>query len=508
MRRNQSPPNNPSGRRAGFTLVEMLVATALIVLIMTMFATIFGMATQAMSQQKGMAELDQTTRTWTTMLSGDIHYRTMQRVMPYRPGQPTSSPFDPNIYTPEHHRGYFYIAENDKDDQTDDVLQFTIEVDNAAISPKHPFPRLKDAQKNDPFMYGRTATLQPGLTTEPNQPEMDDGQYDLLTGAPVSNGTGLSTIAEVAYFLRNGNLYRRQLLVRESYVDPNNPSQEPAATVNGNYDPADLVAPTAEQGIAFWRDFDYSAFFHPTSGHVRFHTKNSLKNENPPTDTVDGFPLSLAVPHLRFGHTLHSNGGGATYGVPREHLDYSTTPPSEFIGRYTAQECAEEDFGYPGKIPTGPSGNPANPMDRATPLALDTTTYLVARYSDETPPQRRGEEILLTNVHEFDIKVYDDGMTNPKFVDLGHSETDGFYQASDQQNPHYGNRFDTWHPGLPAGSADYATPYYPTSGSYAATPLGSPEERPLRGIQVRIRFYDPSTQQMRQVTRIFSLVSQ
>src|SRR5262249_10464362 len=49
-------------RRAGFTLVEMLVAVALVIIMMTLFATIFQMATGAMQKQKGLSENDQRVR--------------------------------------------------------------------------------------------------------------------------------------------------------------------------------------------------------------------------------------------------------------------------------------------------------------------------------------------------------------------------------------------------------------------------------------------------------------
>jgi len=42
-------------RVAGFTLVEMLVAVALVLLMMSIFAQIFQMATGSLSQQRGIA---------------------------------------------------------------------------------------------------------------------------------------------------------------------------------------------------------------------------------------------------------------------------------------------------------------------------------------------------------------------------------------------------------------------------------------------------------------------
>ena len=50
--------------------------------------------------------------------------------------------------------------------------------------------------------------VSPSLTRSPNQPELDDGHLDI-------NSTSSSSAAEVCYFIRNGNLYRRVLLIRE-----------------------------------------------------------------------------------------------------------------------------------------------------------------------------------------------------------------------------------------------------------------------------------------------------
>src|SRR6476661_2311814 len=61
----------------GFTLVEMLVAVAVVVVMMSLFATIFQMATGAMQKQKGISENDQHVRLVVTMLRNDL--RTSQK---------------------------------------------------------------------------------------------------------------------------------------------------------------------------------------------------------------------------------------------------------------------------------------------------------------------------------------------------------------------------------------------------------------------------------------------
>ena len=68
MRRVIVPKSSPVSavvrprRVAGFTLVEMLVSVACVLLMMSMFAQIFQMATGSLSQQRGLAENDQKAR--------------------------------------------------------------------------------------------------------------------------------------------------------------------------------------------------------------------------------------------------------------------------------------------------------------------------------------------------------------------------------------------------------------------------------------------------------------
>ena len=48
--------------RSGFTLVEMLVSVALVLLMMSLFASIFSMASGSVSTQRGISNHDQKAR--------------------------------------------------------------------------------------------------------------------------------------------------------------------------------------------------------------------------------------------------------------------------------------------------------------------------------------------------------------------------------------------------------------------------------------------------------------
>ena len=80
-------------RRGGFTLVELLVAVALIVLIMSMFAQVFRTASNLITRQRGMAENGQRARTLTTIIRSDISRRTFRNLVPFDKDE-TTSPTD------------------------------------------------------------------------------------------------------------------------------------------------------------------------------------------------------------------------------------------------------------------------------------------------------------------------------------------------------------------------------------------------------------------------------
>ena len=70
-------------KRGGFTLLEMLIATTLVLLMMLLFAEVFGLATETVSTRKGMAANDQKARLLTTRFDNDLTARTFRTVVPF-----------------------------------------------------------------------------------------------------------------------------------------------------------------------------------------------------------------------------------------------------------------------------------------------------------------------------------------------------------------------------------------------------------------------------------------
>ncbi|MAG93568.1 MAG: hypothetical protein CMJ48_07445 [Planctomycetaceae bacterium] len=560
MKTNPSTRSNKRSRRAGFTLVELLVAVGLVLLIMLLFAQIFDGALGAVARQKGVVENNGKARTVSTILRADLAARSYVDAMPFDKDMTTTGFAGIND-----RRGYIHIHEGDLADNTDDLLQLTVNLRFAKRASDEVFvgraTLLMDAAAvaagDDPEVY---------LRDNPNQPEFDDGAivFDGTSQTRI-NDAGASGLAEVSYFLRDGNLYRRVLLIREPYNDTVGLS--PDLIVTGAYSQA--VAPNGDG--EFWRDFDYSAFIDTTADvpSVQFHTSDSLTNVNAGAVLVGTInaPVSLGVPHLRFGHslsTLESVGGGSnadysaverTSGRARDMVD------GAYIGRFLMAETSHDLFNYPGTKTNDPHAR--------NDLVIDTNTGFVDPYHDGT--DRRGEDILMTNVHEFDIQVWDEGVGAGEFVNIGHDYDEdtnqngsvdpgedrnfdgdvddpiGDYNAVKNLNVNpfltppvdngYSNSFDTWHPHASMPSRPPFRPLAPYINSTTSTYipdvgpdgepgealvdddglngpddageigwLGTDDERPLKAIQIRIRYLDPTSGHMKQQTIVIDLV--
>ncbi|MCA9026845.1 MAG: prepilin-type N-terminal cleavage/methylation domain-containing protein [Planctomycetaceae bacterium] len=534
-------PSTIRPTRQGFTLVELLVTVALLLVIMSMFASAFQIATGTLHKHRGIAENDQRARAAVSMLDGDLAKRTYRQSSFYtvpniahplnrdplvldaaeypvfadttyltdlanRANQQGLGivALHPDYFTATtrtvgtEERGYFYISENDPDNDTDDVLQLTV---NGLEF---------DLGNLDEIIYSGRATVLEDTDysisppSQQDQPIWDDGigfTIDPTTQAAspyVAGDTGRSSshYAEVSYFVRNGNLYRRELLIREPAVDPEGDGQ-PSFDGGGDMIPNDY-------GGDFCNDFDFSATrLDPEqtgdpAGRVWFNSSTlSLDNSSAGSTYLSKY-LALGNPQNRFGHdpSPRRNLGGifsivALQGRPKEYFDSGDA--DSFFGRYTHEETSHTDFEHPGVASNGSSG-PSTVVTPFSPLlAIPDTTPQDGIADEFADGPRKGEDLLLTNVHAFDIEVWDAAIQ--QWVDLGHNLNDGDWHqqqiidtsnlptssdpvffntpagstppayasagramyrygsldetlADDPANPIFNRIFDTWHPGF------------------------------------------------------------
>jgi prepilin-type N-terminal cleavage/methylation domain-containing protein len=506
--------------RPGFTLVEMLVAVALVLLLMTLFAQVFQIAGGSISTQRGIMENDQRARTAQILLTGDLNKRTFRFVVPYAFNENTSAP----EAALQRRQGYFSISENRTANDTDDVLCFTVDARNTADSPdtldyfgralplwpdpipvSPPLPPLPPAvpgsvpvQFRDDFFFRQNL----------NQPETDDSRLDY-------NQSATSPAAEVCYFLRNGNLYRRVLLLRQatSVATATHEAQQPQDQRGNRFlarwynlsqfgttyrypgtfaTSFDDMGNSQGQPANFWRHFDYSA--HPgitddgamppqyLYDGVEFNGTASLQMPY----TIQTFPYTafalpfvpsgefrppteIAYPANRFGHSpinplpLSVSPGPFRYpfgGQPREYG--STGGVRWWVGRPTMEETSRGVFQYPMLVHALPNStaDPLNPFNEATAwadaLPLPDGDSVIDAY--EQGPWR-GEDLLLTNVHAFDVKVWDE--TLGQFADVGHTLSNaaglwGDFHIFYRNNNRYGPT------GMPDPTDSVANPRDPT----------------------------------------------
>jgi competence protein ComGC len=360
-----------------------------------------------------------------------------------------------------------------------------------------------------------------------DQADGDDGliSYIIPPGSETinanPNNTGASQAAEVTYFLRHGNLIRRVLLIRNPYnLGTNTGSSQPLDTagvslIQGAYPPTGYVN-------TFWGDFDYSARINLGAA-VGSPAVQFLATSSPELSLANISPGSLPIgrPDNRFGfdqvYNTPAPGTQTVNGAPREYaLPYNSaantivggaTPTPVFFGRYTDEETSNTNFLFPGALPVI-GGTATSPMGSGAVLGLDTTSYTMWLLNANPPTAelsfaggaRRGEDILLTNVISFDVKLWDahyseaptGGITPPVdlnrnglidtaggFVDVGFPNVipgtppkvlaTGDFQQSNNAFPVYGPNLPGTYVVPAAGTYSWAPAYTYASASNGAT---------------------------------------
>ena len=410
----------------------MLVATALVVVMLLMFAQIYTVAVSGITNQRGLANNDQKARMFATIIRNDLQnltyrqpspaYGNVQGIVPLAPG-------DEAITDPLRQKGYLYYSENNPLLDFDDVLQFTVMLGTPESA----------SGSTQQLFQGAAANL--GLA---NEPDLDDG----VSG----NGLGSSRAAEIAYFLRAGNLYRRVLPLRDPVRANASPSNQPGNGVNDSYN-YNIGSQDYTNTSNFYTDFGYSAtrayaeVFNSGTGSLEWRSWLWFNGIDSLDNTAGESNSPLALPWHRFG--FHTNPQDTNdHGMPREY-DSSATPA--FFGRYTEQETSYIIAPSVGDqtLPTNKFGWPGinNPyMDRSTGgIVLDADGVINSMDGIGV-----NEDLLLSNVEAMDVEIYD--LVNETFVSIGDAGSLFADGGASRTNTVFGpstggNRvFDTWHP--------------------------------------------------------------
>ena len=369
-------------RRNGFTLVEVLVASALILMIMLILIQVFAAASGAASLSRNLRESDQRAATALSILRSDLEGVTLV------PNPP---------HDPEKEEGYFEIEENSLMDfeleDGDDVLAFTTRREGGAM------------------FQGRY-----GYAFGVNQ----NGD---LRGTPK---TTQSDTAEVIYFLRDQTLYRRQLLVVSSQPEVSHyPRSMYSVSFGGSPDSTNIwrVARDPDgngalKPYSWYHWFDISAHMSlppgPAGGSFDpFTTEpivNTLKSLTKRENRYAHFPYHY--PHRAVGYRDRGNSSWPVENLFHQDNDFNGNTPrrdtvrrsERWFGRPTLRETAHPLWDLPGGFGTFGQFESEMPRDDGSGFIYPYTPVPKINVTE-----RISEDMLLANVLSFDIKVYDPG---------------------------------------------------------------------------------------------------
>ncbi len=410
--------------RAGYTLIEILVATALSLILLGAVVQIFGLIGGSVNDSRATLEASDRLRATAVRLQKDLAGLTVTPIPPR---------------SPESDEGYLEIIEGPNtaavniavDDQDGDGADAGDPSDTTV------------GDFDDILMFTTRSAARPFM-----------GKYDTETIE--------SDVAEVAWFVRGRTLYRRVLLVAPS-------ANLATETLDGFY---------ADHDISI-RSSDGTA-----SGTVIANTLGDLTRRecrfahDPQVDTTD-FPYDVR--------------GWEMWGLP------------------TLEECSA------GTWDAGCMA-PATKFTALTPVDFwnDQSTNNMGHVGS-----RLAEDVILTNVIGFDVKVWDNNVQ--AYVNLGAAggtglsgpaQTASKLAAAPTAATHWdAHVYDTWSSHYESdgddtnndGDIDKGTNGFDDDGNGIVDDAGEQETSPpypvpLRGIQVKIRVFEPDSRQIREVT--------
>lgn len=453
------PMQSRTRLRCSYTLVEILVATALSLLLLGAVVRMFGEMGQGITDSRAMLEAADQLRLAATRLQQDLAGVTVTMNPPRRP---------------EDNEGYFEYVEGPVTEATAQTYARDTNNNDAQDTTVGDF--------DDILMFTTRSMGRPFVGR--------------------NNGNAVqSDVAEVAWFLRGRTLHRRVLLVA------------PSATGFA----------TAPAG--FYNLCDLSA--HNNGGTMVLNTLSDLtRRENRFAHVATAaltFPYDVTLWQWRWG-----NGATSVY-FPTLPTLAETSSTSWTAGTMVAPTGASIPYLYDA------ASNPNGYVDFWT----NVTTYRESDTAMATPlgiaaGARTTDDIILTNVIGFDVKAWDP--TAGGYVDLGYNNTP-CTAALKNGLSHWGHRkshlnatantgirvYDTWSTHYEAtgtglagdlaagngingfddagiddsGTATVANGIVDSEDEAVTSP---PYPIPLRGVQVKIRVFEPDSRQIREVT--------
>jgi len=354
-------PQHGRPRQAGFTLVEILIATVLMVIMMGAVAVIFGSVSEGIAESRATLEMSSRLRNTAARMKQDLEGVTVATLPPVRP---------------ESNQGYLEYVEG--------PIGPVVDPWNVAVN-----------------------TGDPGSPADTTVGDFDD----ILMFTVRSKGepfTGLvggvvvqSQEAEIAWFVRGRTLYRRVLLVRpgqwwnfaanaagfyaQNDISIHKDWQTDGTAVLVANSLADLTRPECR----YAHNPDPRIWMVPVG-----NTTRAPHPQAPPISTATGLPVPGANPWRGF----------VTGNTPSDWLPGLQLP--------ILAECSDPTWNAGNPLPNRAALNNiagVPPFDAwMNPYPWDNTNPSTGALDGVFPdPVRIGEDVVLTNVVGFDVKAWD-----------------------------------------------------------------------------------------------------
>ena len=492
-------PASPASvvRCSGYTLVEIMVATTLSLILLGAVVRMFGDVGQSITDSRAMLEVSDRLRIAATRLQMDLAGVTVTMNPPRRP---------------ENNEGYFEYIEGPVTQATASTYAYNNDVTTAV-----PDPTVGDF--DDILMFTTRSTGRPFV-----------GRC-----ASAANGTITSDVAEVAWFVRGRTLFRRQLLVAPWL----NPMGAVAAGFYGNYD----VSASIQNGVLVANTLGdltkrECRFAHPTNTFPYDVTRWQFSVNETPIPTLPTlrecfvWTLGNQVPTPIGTFTSVDFWSNNVMLRPSEAGAIWQKSYAYFMNQIVIPAPPNDHYYLCTVAGTTNSTPPTWPTTGGTVTDGGTLTW-----KDIGMSTRIADDVILTNVIGFDVKAWDPIAV--AYVDLG---TGAGRFSSTGQSVGYTKPSGVWTPQSLTRVYDTWSTHYEDVGTFTgdtragranngfddqivetpggATPANGivdddaekltrpPYPYPLRGIQVKIRTFEPDSRQILEWTVIQDFLPQ
>jgi type II secretory pathway component PulJ len=487
-------------QRSGYTLVEILVATTLTLILMTAVVTVFGGVGDGIAKSRRAMEQFDRLRTAVQQLAQDLKGVTVK--LDGRPARP------------EENQGYLEIIEGG-------ILNSPVAVntDDPTKLAKPP-QDLSVGQRGDILMFTTRNAARPFV-----------GRYQ-LSGDP-NNLTMQSDVAEVAWFLRGKTLHRRVLLVA--------PGVAPAILGLGNQNTRKSFYANNDISVRLVKDQLFpnsladltkreNRFAHPMTAYpfdarvwgvlglptLAECTSSWMTNTNWTCGSTPFKPIAAAK--------IDQRGIDMWDRSTDDKLNVSSVLPDQFLGTGGTRVADDVvltnvigfdikvwdpgyNYGVGGYVDLGYQANPPF-AGGSTPIDIQNYSFpqgpTVSRFHHPGIYALRGTAVpyyrssLVASPQTFLPRVYDSGCFSYENEGIYHFDQYGYIQGVDVPGGRATNGLDD--PVPPANNPNGPPVANGIVDDVSEQITSSPYPVALRGIQIKIRCYEPDSRQIREIT--------